>query len=299
MRDARGASCPPSFDDWLADSREYVATMAPELLSLFDIYAGEASFGRNFIQSDLAALPLGALILEVGAGALLLSCQLQQEGFRVTALEPLAHGFSHFGQLRSLVLERADAKGIRPTIQNLPAEEMADESKFDYAFSINVMEHVTDVAKVLAKVVKSLKHGARYHFTCPNYLFPYEPHFNMPTLFSKRLTERFFANRIFKNTTLPDPTGTWRSLNWISVRQISKISGLIPGVRLSYSRRLLASTLERLQLDKEFAARRSAWIRGLVGCLVRLRLHKLLIFLPAIMMPIIDCTVIRHRRSGR
>lgn len=297
MKDACGAYCPPSFDDWLADIREYVATMAPGLLSMFDIYAGEASFGRNFIQSDLATLPLGASILEVGAGALLLSCQLQQEGFRVTALEPLADGFSHFGHLRSLVLERAAAKGIMPAICDFPAEEMVDESKFDYAFSINVMEHVVDVAKVLGKVVKSLKPGALYHFTCPNYLFPYEPHFNIPTLLSKRLTEHLFTTRIAKNTTMPDPIGTWRSLNWITVLQISEILGRLPGVSLCYSRSFLASTLERVQCDRKFAARRSAWIRCLAGCLVGLRLHKLLILLPAVMMPVVDCTVIRHRRS--
>lgn len=277
--------------------REYVEEKAPQLLSLLDIYAAEARFGRTFIHTDLAGLPHGTSILEVGAGALLLSCQLQREGFGVTALEPLANGFSHFGHLRTLVMERAKTKGFMPRVLDLPAEEMTVDSKFDYAFSVNVMEHVVDVAKVLVKVIESLKPGAHYHFTCPNYLFPYEPHFNIPTLFTKRLTEHFFANRIFKDTTLPDPVGTWHSLNWISVLQISKIAERLPGVSICYGRRLLVSTLERVQFDRGFAARRSPLVRCVVGLLVRLRLHKLLALLPAAILPVIDCTLILDKRS--
>jgi hypothetical protein len=50
------------------------------------------TFGAAIVEPHLETLPAGASILEVGAGAQLLSCALQQAGVRVTALEPLGEG---------------------------------------------------------------------------------------------------------------------------------------------------------------------------------------------------------------
>src|SRR3546814_4374082 len=86
------------------------------------------------------------------------------------------------------------------------------------------MEHVNDVEQVIINVFNSLKENAYYDFTCPNYLFPYAPHFNIPTLFSKRLTEKVFRKHIYNNNKIPDHKDTWESLNWFSVTQISKIA---------------------------------------------------------------------------
>ena len=93
-----------SIDSFLDLVRHRIETTAPELSELFKTFSGEAKFGRRFIEENLKKLPIGAEILEVGAGSMLLSCQLQREGFRVTALEPLSEGFDHFKQLQDLVL---------------------------------------------------------------------------------------------------------------------------------------------------------------------------------------------------
>ena len=74
----------------------------------------------------------------------------------------------------------------------------------------------------LKTVGNSLVVGASYRFTCPNYLFPYEPHFNIPTLFSKQITEECLGTGYLAVTTVPDPAGTWKSLNWINVVQIKR-----------------------------------------------------------------------------
>eukprot|EP00494_Astrolonche_serrata_P011852 UN11950 len=57
------------------------------------------------------------------------------------------------------------------------------------------MEHVDDVDQVIRNVADSLRHGGTYRFTCPNYFFPYEPHFNIPTLLSKNLTEKLLPKK--------------------------------------------------------------------------------------------------------
>lgn len=288
-------AAPQAMELWLADMRDQFATQGPDLLPLFETYQAEARFGREFIGAELERLARGASILEVGAGSMLLSCQLVREGFEVTALEPVGSGFSHFDRMRALVLERAKALGCQPQVLNQAAEDLAVAARFDFAFSVNVMEHVDRVPVVLTNVFRSLKPGGAYRFTCPNYDFPYEPHFNLPTLFSKRLTEKVLGRRILKSRRVPDPAGTWKSLNWISVRQIMRTASSQPGMRAEFDRRRLSSTLERIASDRNFAERRSPAMRKLLLLLVQARLHLLLRFIPARAQPIIDC---RLRRAA-
>jgi SAM-dependent methyltransferase len=280
-----------TIESWLQLIRSHFIEVKPELLALFDTYAAEARFGRRFIEADLGRLRAGATVLEVGAGSLLLSCQLIREGFEVTALEPIGDGFSHFDQMRQLVLVVAHSQDCCPKILDQPAEELDAINRFDYAFSVNVMEHVGDVACVLGAVGNSLAVGASYRFTCPNYIFPYEPHFNIPILVSKKLTERVWRRKIFGSTTVPDPVGAWRSLNWINVVQVKRIIGGEDGFRVFFNRSMLASTLERIGLDTEFARRRSPVIRIVIMMLVRFRIHYLFNLIPAAMQPVIDCRI--------
>ncbi|MBU3564428.1 bifunctional 2-polyprenyl-6-hydroxyphenol methylase/3-demethylubiquinol 3-O-methyltransferase UbiG [Polynucleobacter sp. MWH-HuK1] len=289
---------PDSIEWWLADVRAFIMDAAPSLLPLFDIYSAEAIFGRRFIASDLERLQPGARIIEVGAGLLLLSCQLVREGFHVTALEPTASGFSHFEQMRRMVQQRATMLGFSPKVLDLNAENLTTHNCFDYAFSINVMEHVDNVALVFANVGRSLVIGASYRFTCPNYLFPYEPHFNIPTLFSKRLTEIVLSQKILSSRDIPDPLGLWKSLNWISVVQVHRISKKLPWIRVTFNPLLLVSTLERISSDRNFSNRRSPTMRKLLILFVGLQLHHLLRFMPAILQPVMDCRVEKISDSG-
>lgn len=279
------------IDGWLDAVAQRIARDAPDLQPLFDIYAGEARFGRRFIADELARLPAGARVLEVGAGSYLLSTQLAREGYEIIALEPVGQGFSHFRRMQEVVAGLAAEMQCMPQVMPVQAEQLDAANAHDFAFSINVMEHVGDVPAVIERVAASLRQGARYRFTCPNYAFPYEPHFNMPTLFSKSLTERWLGKRLFGNRRLDDPIGTWRSLNWITVGQIARIVRRHANLRVRFRRDLLTSTLERVVRDPQFAARRSAVMRMGIATLVRTGLHRLPAVLPASMLPIIDCEI--------
>lgn len=280
-----------AIEHWVGEVRSEFVDVAPELVPLFDIYAAEALFGRRYIDLDLRGLRLGAKVLEVGAGSLLLSCQLVREGFDATALEPIGEGFSHFDKMRQMVLDKARIHGCCPTILDLPAERLAAVNCFDYAFSVNVMEHVHDVERVLQTVGKSLAIGASYRFTCPNYFFPYEPHFNIPTFFYKRITEVLLGWKIFESQRVPDPSGTWKSLNWINVINVGRCVRGMSGFRVTFNRAMLVTTLERVTSDMDFAARRSPCMRSFLSSLVRFRIHYLLGFVPALLQPIIDCRI--------
>jgi SAM-dependent methyltransferase len=287
---------PLSIEGWLAGVCAYFMEAEPDLLPLFHAYAEEAVFGRRYIALDLQCLLPGSKVLEVGAGSMLLSCQLVREGFAVTGLEPTGFGFAHFDRMRELILVCAETQGCLPEILDSTAEALTLFGCFDYAFSVNVMEHVDDVELTLSSVSRSLKPGATYRFTCPNYLFPYEPHFNIPTFFSKHLTERLLYRKIHARA-IPDPSGLWKSLNWINVPGIRRMSKRMGDLKVTFNRAFLVSTLERVASDPNFAERRSPLTRKIILLLVKFRLHHLFRFMPAMVQPVIDCRV--EKNSSR
>jgi SAM-dependent methyltransferase len=283
----------PKLWPLLVEVRQRVLEVASDLLPLFDIYAREASFGANVIERDLHYISSSGRILEIGAGILLLSCFLQKEGHAVTALEPAGKGFSHFERLRGIVLDYARAGGFEPVLLTIPAEKLDVSLEYDYAFSINVMEHVGDVAAVLRRVFSAIKPGGRHRFLCPNYLFPYEPHFNIPTLFSKTLTERLFGKYIRASQAVVDPEGTWASLNWISVAEVRRICCKELQVEPVFDRSVLLRFIHRALSDDEFQKRRSPLILHTLRALDRLGITRLLMRMPVVCQPVMDCVIVR------
>jgi SAM-dependent methyltransferase len=279
---------------FLAQLREEVEGEAPHLLRLYDVFAEEARFGRDWLAPRLAGLPPGARVLEVGAGLMLLASQLAREGFRVTALEPVGSGFSVFHELQALVRRHAQARGIAFEVLPLGVEELREQAAYDFAFSINVMEHVGSVAAALANVTRALRPGGSYAFFCPNYRFPYEPHFGIPIVGSKALTERLFGRAIRGSRRVPDPEGLWQSLNWITVGTIDRICSGLRDVEWRYERSVVTRAFERVTRDPEFASRRAPWMRAASRLLVATGLHRLAALLPPALQPAIDCTVVQR-----
>lgn len=277
---------------WIDRAAERVRAAAPDLVKVIGDYAGEAHFGTDVIAADLAIAGPGARILEVGAGSGLLSAALQSAGFLVTALEPLGSGFSHMGRLRAIVLDLARADACLPETLDSPAEYLEGAGPFDLAFSINVMEHVADPAAVLRRVVASLRPGGRYRFVCPNYTFPFEPHFNIPTLGTKARTWRVFERRIVTSPVVVDPAGTWASLNWISVgsvRRACRAAGLVP----VFDRDITATFLRRALDDPTFQRRHGAAMRAAAGIVRGLRLDRMTALLPPSAHPAMSCHIVR------
>jgi SAM-dependent methyltransferase len=290
----RAGACAAGIEPPLHDVPTTVRRHAPHLERLFDVFAQEARVGRAWLAPSLDRLAPGAAILEVGAGLMLLSCQLAKEGFAVTALEPLGEGFSSFSELQKIVLTHAQAQRIAPDILPVPVEQLEREGSFDFAYSVNVMEHVGDFRLALEAVGRAIRPGSEYRFTCANYLFPYEPHFDIPIVFSKLLTEKLFRRRIYGNGRVEDAAGVWNSLNWISVPKVARAVRTLPEVSVSFNRGMLEAVLLRVVNDPEFSSRRSPLIRSVTKCAVKLRLHRLVKWIPPFMQPVMDCSIKRR-----
>jgi hypothetical protein len=59
---------------------------------------------------------------------------------------------------------------------------------------------------------------------CPNYGFPYEPHFKIPIIFNKNLTYKLFKNHIlkFEENMASGTFGLWNSLNFVKKKEVRK-----------------------------------------------------------------------------
>lgn len=279
------------MNDFLSDLRLAIERDSAQLLPLYDVFAQEARVARRWLEPALERLSCGDRVLEVGAGLLLVSCQLQREGFQVTALEPIGIGFSAFAELQALIAAYARARNFAPEIARMGVEDLCAEDTFKLAFSVNVMEHVPDVRIALDRVLGALSSGGEYRFTCPNYWFPYEPHFNIPILINKKVTGIVLRRAIFQSKRVTDAGGTWASLNWINVVQVRRLVTRMAHMRIAFDRRAISRALERVRADPFFAQRRSAWMRAVIGLMVGLRIHRLTEWIPVSIHPIIDCRI--------
>jgi 2-polyprenyl-3-methyl-5-hydroxy-6-metoxy-1,4-benzoquinol methylase len=227
----------------------------PKYTETWETYINEAKWGWNLISPSVKLLPTGSQIFEVGAGPQALSAQVAAQGMTVTAIEPSGSGFSIMAELGKNVRSIATKSGVTYNLIETTGEEFFQSDAFEFAFSINVMEHVENTTAVLDNVLASLKVGGIYHFVCPNYAFPFEPHFNIPTLVNKRLTDKFLRKYAVNSSRAVDPAGLWSSLNWISVRKVKKWARNQNNLSIEFSNRALEMYLTRAYTDPIFVER--------------------------------------------
>lgn len=256
----------------------------------FEIYANEARFVLDAIKDDLAVVGRQHSILEVGGGAFFVSGFLARCGYDVTVLEPLGTGFDHLRPMQTLVLDNLESSHCKLVRLDIRVEELELEEKFDYVFSFNVFEHIDDIHRGITNSYDALKSGGLFRIYCPNSDFPYEPHFNIPTLFSKRLTEIVFRRRISNASEIPDPKPLWEGLNWINYRFVKRELHSL-GAIVYPNRDALLMALERSMHDPAFNARRPTWLRKLISSLERIGVLRFSRFVPPTLSPIIDLRV--------
>ena len=114
-------------------------------------------------------------ILEVGGGIHLLTNYLKKF-YDVTSVEPgnYADGYANnIDILREQVLKFDNSK-----IHTTKLESFSTNEKFDFIFSMNVLEHTDNIQKHIHCCTKLLRNkDSTLYIECPNYSFPYEPHF--------------------------------------------------------------------------------------------------------------------------
>ena len=272
--------------------RKLISVERPDLLNLFETYHHEALAARKFLASDLQSLESGSKILEVGGGIMLLASQLAAEGFEITSVEPIGLGFGDIEYLKGIVVENSKVDNLPLNTDSRRIEEFKTEQKFDYVFSINVMEHLIDPYKTLIEITKLMSVGGRYRFFCPNYNFPYEPHFSK--WMYKRRNGAFYLSKssaLNSQINLSDAEGLYDSLNFITASKLVKNSSA-GDVQLVFNRNAFKEIVQRSLFDVGLGKRHPKLVR-IVRFARLLGFFKLAEKFPVKLQPVLDVTAIK------
>ena len=270
------------------------AVIPKEVTDPLRTYISEAKFFQSLISPDVSSLKRGSHLIEVGSGIGLLSLHLASMGFEVTAFEPQSSGFNQMNAMRSLIF-----KNWKPPIPQVEfREEILEQvtklkKMADYIFAINVIEHVHDYENLIAHVIKAKTPKATFRIICPNYSIPYEPHFNIPIIFSKRITRFVFGSKI-RNSKIPNSDEFWGDLSWPKQRGLKNMLKS-NGWDAEFSHDATHAYLKRVLTDSDFIARKGF----LIGSLFRVISHltKVVRFIPHAFLPIIDCRISNAKQT--
>lgn len=228
-------------------------TTSPELLEL---HFNESTFGLAEFSAVLDAQfagRKGLRCLEIGSGAAVLLTRLKDRYPQHTweGIEPIGQGFSRFEAAHDAIVKRYELSIHRTTF-----EEFQTTDEFDFLFSLNVLEHVDSWRECLAKAHRILRPGGAAVFLCPNYSFPYEPHYALPIVINKSITHRLFRRAIAKYDEKNDTADLWSSLNFIKKREVLSFCRE-RGIRVRFDEAIMTRMVEKLWTDPAFAERQS------------------------------------------
>lgn len=103
--------------------------------------------------------------LDVGCGGGLLSEELSKIGLNVTGVDPSKESIS-------IAREHAMMSGLDIEYRESCGEKLPfDDGVFDMAFCCDVLEHVSDVRKVISEISRVLKRGGMFFFDTVNRTF--------------------------------------------------------------------------------------------------------------------------------
>jgi 2-polyprenyl-3-methyl-5-hydroxy-6-metoxy-1,4-benzoquinol methylase len=259
-----------------ADLAEFGRAIWPDLTGRPATAVNQAKFGLSRIMPVLNRLDdTEGRILEVGAGSMLLSAYLASKGFLVTALEPLTPDFSWFSALQSQVLAYCKSASIQFERVAEVAETYVAPSRFDFIFTIHVLEHMRDPWLALENMYESLKKPGFLLAVCPNYDVPFEPHLGVVLLsFSKPFNARVYRRRIATKQEI------WQGLIFIRYTRLRKFLDQ-RSMRYTFNRCIVRDMFMRLGEDKFFyrrmprPVRLAYWILSATGAIGLLSLMPL------------------------
>ncbi|MFC1668441.1 class I SAM-dependent methyltransferase [Chlamydiota bacterium] len=132
----------------------------------------------------------GKKILEVGSGWGEICIEACNAGGTVVGLEP------NFKRIR-LVSKSETTNSFPFFIQGMGEAIPCKDGLFDIIICHGVLEHVVSIERTLEEMVRVLKQKGIMFLSCPNYLFPFEGHYEVwfPPLCPKRIAQMYLKIR--------------------------------------------------------------------------------------------------------
>lgn len=270
------------------------SNLSANQIDRLDLYVNEANFIYSLIEEDLNVAPMN--FYEIGSGIGLLSRMVAEKGHTVMATEPATSGFGVVKVLQKVIEESFVTVLKAPIYYSVTAEELLPKLQeknigFDYIFCANVVEHVSDLKGFFDAIIPQLNEHGKFRFICPNYLFPYEPHFGFFSLPSKRLTRMIQKNRI-KNSTIDKAEKFFEDLSFPNIFKLNRILRKYKIFR-QYDNLATKNYMKRAIEDKYFANRKRK-ISYLISLLPK-HVENFISMIPKVMLPVIDCQITKKK----
>jgi len=215
-----------------------------------DFFLSDAIFGFSEIFDFLKNNNISS-VLEVGSGPGILINEFKTFFPKISfeGIDPNINGFHKLKRVSEKLKKDYNIKILDSNV-----EKYRENKKFDLIFSVNVFEHVSDQSLYLSNTQEALKKNGFNIILCPNYDFPYEPHFVIPIVINKKITKFIFKSRIRKVETLIEDPNLWDGLQFKGKRWIKKF---LKKAKCNYffDEDIKSRMLNRLDYDKEFKRR--------------------------------------------
>jgi len=211
----------------------------------------DALFGYSQISKYLKDKKIKR-VCEVGSGTGILLNELQNKypKKKFVGIDPGESGYHNYRDtLTKIGKKNKNISFIKKNITSLNTPK-----KFDLIFSINVFEHVKDQKKYINKTLSMLNKNGKIVIFSPNYDFPYEPHFVIPIIINKKITEFFFKDYLIRHEKKTKEIGLWKGLNISGKREIEKFL-LKKKLKYFFDKSIKDQMFERVTKDKIFEKR--------------------------------------------
>lgn len=252
------------------------------------IYVSEAAFFERVLMRQIHSLNQGSHVVEIGAGIGALALRIASHGFEVTAFEPQSAGFSHMYEMRKHLIGQ-NPQDISVSFRDEFLDKNTKlEKPADLILAINVIEHVPDIRGLISNALKIKSPQGSMRIICPNYAIPYEPHFEIPTLFLKKITFKVFRKQI-ERSNLEDPIGFWHDLSWPTQRSLKKLFTEM-NLDFEFKREGFSHYINRALGDELFTERKGPIIGKMIWVFAIL-FQKISSLIPISLIPIIDLNI--------
>ena len=226
-----------------------------------DFVLADVVFGFSEIFNFLKKNNISS-VLEIGSGTGILLNELKEHFPNITfsGIDPNVSGFHNLKKITN----NLNNDGHNIVVENTDVEKFKSDKKFDLIFSVNVFEHVSDQLQYLIKTHNLLNKDGLNIILCPNYDFPYEPHFVIPIIINKKITKFIFNSKITNFEIKENEKGLWDGLSFLGRK---KIESILKKNNYNYflDDSIKIRMLDRLNSDKAFKKR-----QGIAGTLAKI-----------------------------
>ena len=222
-----------------------------EYISLFenkekcDFVLTDVLFAFNEIYSIIKDEKVNS-ILEIGCGTSILINEISkyfpEKNF--FGLDPHESGFSGYEQISKKISTKKNLSLFHESFK-----DFNPKSTFDFIFSFNVFEHVQNQNEYIKKTNDLLSSKGQNLILCPNYDFPYEPHFIIPIIYNKEITYKIFKKKIISHEEKTGELGLWDGLNFCSKKKLNFFLNK-NGYKFKFDKSIKEKFLKRIDDDQ-------------------------------------------------